>query len=548
MACVLFAVLGLVAACTNYPPPPLVSAPPKQHSAAKPTDLDQVVFGVDRFGKGFNPHRIADQSTLTTALATGMLPSVFRPAADGSPQLDRTVMESAEVTSADPFTVSYTIRTDAAWSDGVPVRAEDFLYLRDQMVSQPGVVNPEGYRLITDIGTEDGGRVVRVRFAKPYPGWRSLFDNLLPGHILKDAPGGWDSALSDGYPASAGPYMLGSLDRGRGEIMLDRNDRYWARPSGIGHIMIRRSGIEDAVSALRTDDSQLAAVSSDSGTAKALAGLGSTARTVALPRDAVAQVDLRPVGPLSDERVRTAVAAALDRTELIKAGGGDRSARADALTLAPSQPGYTPTMPEDAPGARPEHSTVRSKLSSAGYRERSGTWSLPTITVVAAAGTEPYLSIAKEAVSELEKAGIPAKLSTPSAEQLYGSLQAADEKDQAQLLVAPRTTGDDPASALASWYGCPGNQPGTNTPYPDNPGQVCLRDLQPRIDKVVRGDELLAGALPGIEKGIWQRALAIPLFQVTDLLAIRSGIENVGTDPAAVAPFPSAPEWKRTRR
>ena len=82
--------------------------------------------------------------------------------------------------------------------------AEDFVYLRNQMSSQPGVIDPAGYRLISGITARDNAKTITVTFAKPYPGWRSLFADLLPAHLLKDAPGGFANGLNDSFPATAG--------------------------------------------------------------------------------------------------------------------------------------------------------------------------------------------------------------------------------------------------------------------------------------------------------------------------------------------------------
>jgi ABC-type transport system substrate-binding protein len=76
----------LMAGCTNVPvqqPPAPVPTPPPQ-----PTRL---VVGVGDLGAGFNPHLLADLSPVTTALAALVLPSVFRPDANGVMQLDRTI-------------------------------------------------------------------------------------------------------------------------------------------------------------------------------------------------------------------------------------------------------------------------------------------------------------------------------------------------------------------------------------------------------------------------------------------------------------------------
>jgi len=133
----------LVAACSNEPvtgqPPP---APPT--TKAQPTSL---VVGVGDLPPGFNPHLLADRSPVTTALTTLVLPAPFRVAADNTLQLDPTIVTSAKVTDRAPFTVSYELNLEASWSDNAPIAAEDFVYLWEQMRSQPGVADGAGYQL-----------------------------------------------------------------------------------------------------------------------------------------------------------------------------------------------------------------------------------------------------------------------------------------------------------------------------------------------------------------------------------------------------------------
>ena len=79
------------------------------------------------------------------------------------------------------------------------------------MRDEPGVADAAGYRLITDVRSRAAGKAVDVVFAQPYPAWKTLFSDLLPAHLLKDAPGSWTGAL-DGVPASGGPFAV-SVDR-----------------------------------------------------------------------------------------------------------------------------------------------------------------------------------------------------------------------------------------------------------------------------------------------------------------------------------------------
>src|SRR3978361_1367865 len=119
--------------------------------------------------------------------------------------MDPTLLESAEVTGQNPFTVTYKIRPEAQWTDNAPIGADDYWYLWRQMVGEPGGVDPAGYDLITGVQRTGGGKPAVVPFSQPYPAWRELFNDLLPAHIVKDVPGGFSSGLLRALPGTGGP-------------------------------------------------------------------------------------------------------------------------------------------------------------------------------------------------------------------------------------------------------------------------------------------------------------------------------------------------------
>src|ERR1700739_688645 len=178
------ALFGLVlAACPGNPPPapqstdtPHVSPPPPQ----RPT---QIIMGIDSIGAGFNPHLLSDLSPVNAAISALVLPSAFRPVPDPNTptgsrwELDPTLLVSAEATNQNPFTVTYKLRPEAQWTDNAPIAADDFWYLWRQMVSQPGVVDPAGYDLITGVQSLEGGKQAVVTFSQPYPAWKELVRN-----------------------------------------------------------------------------------------------------------------------------------------------------------------------------------------------------------------------------------------------------------------------------------------------------------------------------------------------------------------------------------
>ncbi|EFL10768.1 MULTISPECIES: ABC transporter family substrate-binding protein [Actinomycetes] len=557
----------LLAACSNTPPPPVVtSAPPSSTTSA--ASLSQIVVGVDDVVGGYNPHSIADASTITTALSQLLLPSVFRQSEDGTRTLDKTLMVSADVVSQVPFTVKYVIRPDASWSDGAPIATEDFIYLANAMKTNPGVIDPAGYRLISDIESRDGGKGVEVTFSKPYPAWQTLFDNLLPQHLLKDSPGGWTNALATSFPAVAGPFAIKTIDTARGEATLQRNDRYWEKPAAVDTLILRRSDASGIATALRSGNDQFSLTRTDSTGLQLLNDLGSAVKLHTVPRPLTASVLLRPVSAtLSEPQVRAGIAALLDRGKLISAGakGGPSAAlKADAQVLPPSAKDYAATIPAGPPAA-PDATKAEQYFTAAGYKKEAGVWRKgnKTLSIVLASPgeQEPYASIAKELASELVAGGIEVNQIKPQPRDLYSSLLAmpvVNGKQQASpdsnstvgvdIAVVGQPVGGDPATVLASSYGCapePTPVDKTKPVVPANPAGLCDQGLQATIDSALTGSATVADSLKTLEPQLWSQNVVIPLFQEAETLAVGKGISGLTPGPPMQGPFGSAVNWTR---
>jgi ABC-type transport system substrate-binding protein len=439
----------------------------------------QIIVGIDSIGAGFNPHLVSDLSAVNAAIGSLVLPSTFRPVADpASPtgsrwELDPTVLISADVTNQNPFTVTYKIRPEAQWTDNAPIAADDFWYLWRQMVSQPGVVDPAGYDLITGVQSIDGGKTAVVTFSRPYPAWRELFNNILPAHIVKDVPGGFTSGLVRTLPVTGGQFRVDNIDPQRDEILLARNDRYWAVPAQPDQILFRRAGVTAALAdSIRNGDTQVAQVH---GGAAAFAQLSAipdvrTARIV-VPR--VLRLTLRAQQPkLADPNVRKALLGLLnvDLLAAVGAGSDNTVTLAQAQVRSPSDPGYVPT----APPALTKDQAIK-LLTDAGYlmEEESPTpgppvpGAPPTPTtrgriskdgvalslVLGVAANDPTaVAVANTAADQLRNVGIAASVLTLDPPALYGEALTQNRVD---AVVGWHQAGGDLATALASRYGCP---------------------------------------------------------------------------------------------
>ncbi|WP_428363927.1 ABC transporter family substrate-binding protein [Mycolicibacterium sp.] len=468
--------LALVCGCTVSPPPAPQSTDTTESTPPPPTKATQIIMAIDSIGPGFNAHLLSDQSPVNAAISALVLPSSFRPVPDARTptgsrwELDTSLLESAEVTSQEPFTVTYQIRPEAQWTDNAPIGADDYWYLWRQMVSQPGTVDPAGYDLITGVQSVEGGKTAVVTFAQPYPAWRELFNNILPAHIIKDVPGGFAAGLEQAMPVTGGQFRVESIDPQRDEILLARNDRYWRQPATPDLILLRRGGAPAALAdSIRNGDTQVAQVHGGSAVFAQLSAIPDV-RTARIVTPRVLQLTLRAQQPaLTDPQVRKAVLGLLDVDLLAAVGAGDDNTvtLAQAQVRSPSDPGYVPTAP---PAMTREQAMAL--LAGAGYqveleetpappapappennRGRITKDGEPLTLVLGVAANDPTsVAVANTAADQLRNVGIAASVSALDPVTLYGDALVNNRVD---AVIGWHQAGGDLATALASRYGCP---------------------------------------------------------------------------------------------
>jgi ABC-type transport system substrate-binding protein len=596
----------LLGGCAVDPPPAPQSTETTQSAAPAPKAA-QIIMAIDSIGAGFNPHLLSDQSPVNASISSLVLPSAFRPVPDpASPsgsrwEMDPALLVSAQVTATTPFTITYKIRPEAAWTDNAPIAADDFWYLWRQIVSQPGVVDPAGYDLITGVASLDGGKKAVVTFSQPYPAWRELFHDLLPAHIVKDVPGGFLAGLNRALPVTGGQFRVDNIDPQRDEILLARNDRFWGTPARPDQILFRRAGVPAALAdSIRNGDTQVAQVH---GGAAALAQLSAIpdVRTSRIITPRVMQLTLRAqLSKLADPVVRKAILGLLDVELLAAVGAGsDNSVTLDqSLVRAPSDPGYLPSAPEpldrDAalelfvqagfrvdrgatespvpppPGAAPgtaKPESARGRISRAGQTL--------TLVIGAAANDPTSVAVANTAADQLRSAGIAASVLALDPPELYGP---ALVKNQVDAIVGWRAAGGDLATRLASRFGCPalearpvattgtpparpsppqGSPPSTTSTKaaeppplvlaPSNLTGICDRSIQPRIDGAMAGTLNINDVLTAVEPKLWAMATVLPIMQDTTIVAVGPSVQNVSLAGAVpVGIVGDAGRWVKT--
>jgi ABC-type transport system substrate-binding protein len=611
---VVVSLVGLaLAACTVNPPPAPQSTDTPHNSAPPPQRPTQIIMGIDSIGAGFNPHLLSDLSPVNAAISALVLPSAFRPVPDPTTptgsrwEMDPTLLVSAEVTNQNPFTVSYKIRPEAQWTDNAPIAADDFWYLWRQMVSQPGVVDPAGYDLITGVQSLEGGKQAVVTFAQPYPAWKELFSNILPAHIVKDVPGGFTAGLARALPVTGGQFRVESIDPQRDEILIARNDRYWGAPAKPALILFRRAGAPAALAdSVRNGDSQVAQVHGGSAAFAQLSAIPDV-RTARIVTPRVMQLTLRANEPkLSDTQVRKAILGLLDVDLLAAVGAGsDNTVTLDQAQIrSPSDPGYEPTAP-------PAMTTpaALALLEGSGYKVEPNTPASPAPTpastgppevtrgriskdgqqlslVIGVATNDPTsVAVANTVADQLRNVGIAATVLALDPVTLY---RDALNNNQVDAIVGWHRAGGNLATLLASRYGCPALQtttvptsnlatttratgptssagptttsatptqtspsrppePGALVQAPSNLTGICDRSIQSNIDAALNGTKSINDVITAVEPRLWNMSTVLPILQDTTIVAAGPSVQNVSlTGAVPVGIVGDAGQWIKT--
>ncbi|MEV1049109.1 ABC transporter family substrate-binding protein [Streptomyces sp. NPDC049916] len=433
-------------------------------------------WGVDTLPATFNAFQ-ADADSATTRITGALLPSLFPMDAKGRPQLNPDYLESAKVIEREPKqVVLYKLNQQAVWSDGREIGAPDFVAQWRALSGKDSAfwtARNSGYERIEKIERGADDLQVRVTFSKPYADWRSLFSPLYPKEVT-GSPDAFNDGARTTLKNTAGPFVLRGVSKSKGTVTLARNPRWWGDKAKLDTLVFRAIGSKDRAKALADGTVHIADI--DASTAdritlalrdrgnngqplthgpgaeitpaaalrswalaygsdeeqaetaqaareknrKAVAAYGAQQKAL---RDFAVRKSLEPAytqlalngesGPLADDRVRRAVARALDRKELAQTVLGPLGLPAEPLGshLALSgQPGY-----KDGSGALGEQNTKEAQglLADAGWT-RGGALEKPKDT---------------KAGSEAEKAEKQDDKDDESAEN-EKSEKKKDEKDE----------------------------------------------------------------------------------------------------------------------
>ncbi|MFH8786061.1 ABC transporter family substrate-binding protein [Streptomyces roseoverticillatus] len=366
-------------------------------AAARPRVADggTLTWAVDALPSTLNAFQ-TDADSATQRVAGAVLPALFTSDGRGRPQRNPDYLRSAEVVQREPHqVVVYKLNPKAVWSNGKPLSAADFeaqwKALRGKDSAYWAAHNT-GYDRIDHVERGADEHEVKVTFARGCADWPALFTPLYPKAVTGSADDFNDGARGD-LKLSAGPFRVADRDEKQGTLTLARSPKWWGEPAKLDQLVLRALPRTERAAALAAGKLDLADVgAADAGRiatankpAKQDKGDKPPAAAAARPaalRGIVVRKSLEPAytqlalngasGPLADERVRRAVARAIDRRAIAKSVLGPLGLPVEPLgshLFLSGQEGYEDNS--DAIGG-PDPKAAQALLAEAGWKRAEG--------------------------------------------------------------------------------------------------------------------------------------------------------------------------------
>lgn len=116
-----------------------------------------------------------------------------------------------------------------------------------------------GYDRIGKVERGKNNLEVKVTFSRPYADWKSLFTPLYPKEVM-GTPDAFNDGARKKLKVTAGPFTVKKVDTEEDEVTLTRNTRWWGDPARLSTIVLRSVPRDKRISALSAGTLDLAEI------------------------------------------------------------------------------------------------------------------------------------------------------------------------------------------------------------------------------------------------------------------------------------------------
>jgi peptide/nickel transport system substrate-binding protein len=473
------------------------------------------------------------------------------------------------VTAQSPFTVDCTIRSDAKWSDGVPVTANDFKFTYDTIMNKKNdIATRNGYDKITAfnvISPTEFQMVFQSVFAPFRELWAGASTTVLPQHILEGQNFNkvWNSCICDPktkQPISSGPMLVQSFTPDQ-QATLVPNKNYWggkiAQVPKVVFVPSRDTNSE--LAAFRSGEVDMIYPQNQIGLRKKIESVDGAAYTTTLGPQWEHFDMLTTVPGLDDLQVRKAIATAMPRQQIVDRVVKDANEKAAVLNNTQymvNQDQYQPNW--DIYPASGDVEAAKRILDAAGWVPGSdgvrqkGNVKL-AFTVGTTSGDQARILSEQIIQQQLQKIGVKLTIKN-SPDILDVNLPAFDY----QTIIFAWVGGPDPYSGNVIWLSSA--IPATcsrrlaKAGECDSSGQNYTKVKDPQVDALLNAtDQDIDPAVRAAHFNAADKQLAtndvtiVPLFQKPTQLGYRNTIAGVQDNPTQDGFTWNIEDWTFTR-
>jgi peptide/nickel transport system substrate-binding protein len=475
----------------------------------------------------FNPLHF-DATAEYGKIAQASYPHTFVAGRNGSLRLDTDYFSKVEVTHVLPQVVTYTINPKAVWSDGTPITWRDIESEWHALSGEDGSFhadNTAGFDQVASVepGVDDHQAV--MTFKAPYGQWRGMLagENMLLPHTTTETPEAFNKQ-TEGPGPSAGPFLVSTVNKATGDIVLTRNRKWWGAPARLDAMSYHVTRPEDLPTALKNCAIDAALVASDYNLADAQLLPGLAIRRAPETAWAVLLFNGADDAILADQRLRLAVSRAVDREAMVNVmlhGLIDNPFPfpADNHIFVPGQQGYR----DNADAVWYDPARARRDLDALGWklngdvREKAGK---------------------KLTVRYLAPPPNPADAETPP-DPIAGSLQ----HDLAEIGVVLSIEASPKQNPVESGDFDIAFDYEVNDPFPlkdlylqygttgaGNNGKIGSQEIDATIKRALGEfhEDKARDAANEVDQMLWREGYNLPLFQSPGIYAVRTDLANYG--------------------
>ncbi|MEV0251746.1 ABC transporter substrate-binding protein [Nocardia sp. NPDC050712] len=290
---------------------------------------------------------------------------------------------------------TFTIREDAKFHNGEPVRAADVAFTYNTIKANP-TGDPASYMEMFESAAVGPQNTVVFTLNAAYSAWPTIVTgvSIVPESVYtKLGSAGFAAA-----PVGSGPFVFDHYTRGV-EYVLKRNPNYWGTPAEIEKVTFKTVADADArLNGVQSGSLDIALVAPNQ--VAAVSGSASVA-VQSMTSNGVTFLGMNSsTGPLANPKVRAAIGLAIDREAIVKTVLAGK-ATVDNQLVAPNVGGFNPNYP----AAQHDLAKAKQLVAESGYTGQ------PIPFQYATNGRIPLSSeIAQAIQGDLAKAGLTVTL------------------------------------------------------------------------------------------------------------------------------------------